>query len=179
MKTTAIFVTCCIAALATVAAAQTPGGRFDPTQPLKRTDVTPSVKAHFASLDANRDGVVTTEERKAAREKRLADRANQGFDLLDSNKDGAISRTEFDARPKRHFAGAGPETGKERRMRRGKGRDGATRFGADANKDGRVSESEMLASALSNFDAADANHDGVLTPEERKAARSARRASRL
>jgi hypothetical protein len=42
---------------------------------------------------------------------------------------------------------------------------------ADTNKDGRVSLAEAQALALQHFDQADVNHDGQLTPDERRQAR--------
>ena len=39
---------------------------------------------------------------------------------------------------------------------------------ADANKDGKVTESEALTSALARFDQADTNKDGKFTPDERR-----------
>jgi hypothetical protein len=47
---------------------------------------------------------------------------------------------------------------------------------ADANRDGRVTEGEMVAAAQARFDAIDSNRDGTLSPEERRAARAQRRA---
>ena len=44
---------------------------------------------------------------------------------------------------------------------------------ADINKDGAVSRDEFVAAALAHFDKADANHDGKVTPEERRAAMKA------
>ena len=38
----------------------------------------------------------------------------------------------------------------------------------DANKDGKVTESEALTSALARFDRADTNKDGKITPDERR-----------
>jgi len=40
---------------------------------------------------------------------------------------------------------------------------------ADLNKDGRVSLQEATTAALQHFDQADANRDGQITPEERRA----------
>ena len=39
---------------------------------------------------------------------------------------------------------------------------------ADLNKDGRVSLKEATDSAARHFDMADTNHDGRITPDERK-----------
>ena len=49
---------------------------------------------------------------------------------------------------------------------------------ADANKDGRVSLAEEQSLALQHFDRDDLNHDGKLTPEERKQARQQFKAQR-
>jgi Ca2+-binding EF-hand superfamily protein len=54
----------------------------------------PRLAKHFDRIDANHDGQVTAEERRAAHE----NRRNAMFDRLDTNKDGAISREEFNAR---------------------------------------------------------------------------------
>ena len=39
---------------------------------------------------------------------------------------------------------------------------------ADTNNDGMISKTEATAQANARFDAMDANHDGVLSPDERK-----------
>jgi hypothetical protein len=49
---------------------------------------------------------------------------------------------------------------------------------ADTNKDGRVSLAEAQAAALAHFDRADLNHDGKLTPDERRQAHQMKRAQR-
>ena len=46
---------------------------------------------------------------------------------------------------------------------------------ADANKDATISKAEFTSTRLAHFDKIDANHDGKVTPEERKAARKAMR----
>lgn len=53
----------------------------------------------------------------------------------------------------------------------------AVRLG-DGNGDGVVTRAEFLAQAAKRFDMMDANKDGQLTPEERKAARDTMRAER-
>ncbi|MEO6113277.1 MAG: hypothetical protein ABIP07_02350, partial [Sphingomicrobium sp.] len=42
---------------------------------------------------------------------------------------------------------------------------------ADTNKDGRITLAEAEAMALQHFDKMDANRDGKVTPEERRAGR--------
>ena len=143
-----------------------------------RADVQAKVAEHFARIDTNRDGFVTTAEAEAVRGQmraRIAERRDQGgsraFDRLDANSDGSISRAEFDARREQRV---------EQRQKRagdGKRRGGGHRMGmiggrmfemADANKDGRVALQEAQAMALRHFDMADANRDGQITRDERR-----------
>jgi Ca2+-binding EF-hand superfamily protein len=110
-----------------------------------RADVQSAVARHFARLDANRDGFVTSAEIDAMkaqhaqkRTDRLAQRAERrdpakAFDRLDSNKDGQISRAEADA--------------------------------ARAARAAKVAQ--VRANVRSRlFDRADANHDGIITRAE-------------
>jgi Ca2+-binding EF-hand superfamily protein len=133
----------------------------------------------FDRLDTNHDGQVTLAEVEAAHAARYAARDRQAnskrrvhsrlFDRADANKDGVVTRAEFDAATANgglHFRQAS--------MHRG---FGGPAFGtADVNKDGRVSLAEAQQLALQHFDATDLNHDGVLTPEERRQARQVTRA---
>jgi Ca2+-binding EF-hand superfamily protein len=128
----------------------------------------------FEALDANKDGVITKAEAApvfakiaAAHSNRPAPSWDKLAARLDSNKDGKITRAEFDAAQEKrdeHMA--------ERNAKGGMHTAGFGRmFGmADLNKDGRVTLKEATQVALQHFDAADANHDGTLTPEERHAA---------
>lgn len=165
--------------------------------PMVRADVTTQVKAQFATLDANKDGAITREEittHHAARRKEMQDRM---FADMDANKDGAISKGEFDAHHK-DMAGhmmmdmdmadaadmpmpppppgmMAPDTPhkiviKRKMMGSPGGMLGEGRMFemADTNKDGKVTESEALTSALARFDRADTNKDGKITPDERR-----------
>lgn len=166
--------------------------------PMARADVTAQVKAQFATLDANKDGAITRDEiaaHQAAQRKEMQDRM---FADMDANKDGAISRGEFDAHhkdmaghmmmmemdgadapdmpmpppPPGMMAPDGPPKIVIKRMMMG-GPGGMMGEGqmfdmADANKDGKVTESEALTSALARFDRADTNKDGKITPDERR-----------
>jgi|SoimicmetaTmtHAB_FD_contig_91_219812_length_2484_multi_3_in_0_out_0_2 Ca2+-binding EF-hand superfamily protein len=137
----------------------------------------------FGHLDANHDGKITQAEAESARTAHVhgepgkpaeahATAMGALFTRGDTNKDGVISRAEFDAMANQmharmdqaglhHGAGAG-------RM-----------FGmADTNKDGKVSLAEAQSVALQQFDRADLNHDGKLTPDERKQARQQLKAQR-
>jgi Ca2+-binding EF-hand superfamily protein len=135
----------------------------------------------FARLDLNHDGKITAAEAEAARSQHA--KANGGqpakaqaaafkglFARADTNHDGVITSAEFDT--------MGQQI-KARMEKAAATRDGmATRMFtmADSNKDGRVSLAEMQQSALARFDRMDLNHDGKITPDERKAARQQRKA---
>lgn len=129
----------------------------------------------FDRLDANHDGVVTEAEFNAA----MARRSQQPSAphqaptwarlaaRFDTNHDGQISRAEFDAVRARHEQKMAQD-GKPRLHRAGF----ITHMFAmaDLNRDGRVSRQEATQAAQRWFDAADTNHDGVLTPDEMRAA---------
>jgi hypothetical protein len=193
MKTCTSLIMVATVALAIPAFAQIPLESKTKAQPQSRADVAARVKARFAMLDTDRDGAVVQPELAAMRDKKMAEMRDQHFKAMDTNQDGSISRAEFDAA---HGTGADrPPTGD--RMDHGPGHKGHARGGqgamkmdrgpmgggrmlerVDTNKDGKVTEAEMVAGALAKFDAADANKDGVLTPDERRAARQAMRAKR-
>lgn len=70
-------------------------------------EVESSAKEFFAKLDTNKDGKVTPEERKAAHEagkKHHEQRAEERFEALDKNDNGALDREEV-ARMPDHFFG--------------------------------------------------------------------------
>ncbi|MES2989721.1 MAG: ca2+ sensor protein [Pseudomonadota bacterium] len=113
-----------------------------------RDEVTASVAAHFAKLDTNKDGKITVEERKAAREAMRAqmgrgDREGKGMD--------------------KHMRGPDGERGP-----RGPGK---RMGGPDANGDGMLSLDEQRAQALKRFDFLDRNGDGKVDQAERQLVR--------
>lgn len=132
----------------------------------------------FARLDTNKDGKLAMAEVEAVRAARKPDGkagakaggrgAERLFARADSNQDGFVTLAEFQAAPK-------PNRDKAAMGRRG---EGMSRMigAADVNKDGKVSLAEAQQAALTRFDRADANRDGRVTPEERKAMRKAMRA---
>ncbi|MDL2340073.1 MAG: EF-hand domain-containing protein [Pseudomonadota bacterium] len=120
----------------------------------------------FAHLDTNKDGKLTKAEVEAARAARKGATNGHGADRLfahaDTNKDGVITLAELQALPKPSFDKAKIEQRMEGR--------GHMLGQADLNKDGKVSLAEAQQAALAQFDRVDTNHDGKITPEERKAA---------
>jgi hypothetical protein len=108
------------------------------------------------------------------------------FDRLDANHDGNISRDEFAQADAMHDGPGGHDGGPGMRMGPppggpegpagpegpgGRGMRGAGMLGTQ----GFVTLEQMRARALERFDRADANHDGILTADERQAAHERRR----
>lgn len=117
----------------------------------------------LAALDANRDGMLSRDE--AQSHAHLA----QNFDAIDSNHDGQLSRDELMSWHQQHKGMHGGSAG-------GGGHGGGWKR-LDTNGDGRIERSEVADNprALARFDAADTNHDGVVTMDEARAARAAHR----
>ena len=141
------------AALIAVPVLAAPGGDRNATQ--TRAEVQTRAAEMFARMDVNQDGKLDTADRAAKRAERgekraAADEAGQG---------------------KRHaMRGHHGKRGGHHAMRMmGK---------ADTDGDKAISQAEFQTAALARFDAADANKDGQVTAEERKAQRGAWRAKR-
>lgn len=166
---------------------------------MTRAETVEMVRTHFGRLDADKDGTISGAEAAARRkhprgawqgENALARRhgradPNAAFDRIDANKDGAISRDEFakvrEERIERRMAmrdrRAGAKDGRQARrhvmrMHGGRGFGGRMIVMADTDKDGRITLAEAEALALRHFDRIDANRDGQVTPEERRAGRA-------
>lgn len=150
--------------------------RADPNRQITRAEFVDARIARLTALDTNRDGVVSPEERAAAMQARRAERAGDRFAKLDANGDGSISRAEFDAghaaRPDR---GPRAERAGDREGRRG-GAHHAMR--GQGRERGPVVIAEASAKLGECFDKMDANRDGVISSDERRAAMSAQRADR-
>lgn len=155
--------------------AQQDTGKRDVT--VTRAQAQERATAAFTRMDVNKDGKIDQADREARR--------TAMFDRLDTDKNGQISRAEFAAshprgpRPEGAAAQAGKPDGKRggghwghRRGHRGGMMMGP---GADANKDGAITQAEFTAASLQRFDRLDANKDGQVTKEERQAARTAMR----
>ncbi|WP_227339750.1 MULTISPECIES: EF-hand domain-containing protein [Sphingopyxis] len=180
------------AALIAVPALAAPGGKMgdaDGNGVLTRAEAQAAATQMFAKMDANGDGKLDATDRAAKR----AEMQAKMFERLDANKDGNISRAEWDQHAaeraakrtergeKRAEAGES-HRGKRDGMRghRGKrGGHGMMMLGrADTNGDKVISQAEFQTAALARFDSVDANKDGQVTAEERKAHREAMRAKR-
>lgn len=106
----------------------------------------------FAQLDTNHDGAISREEAAAA------PMLSGKFDEIDTDHDGRVMPAELKAYAKTHRGGA---------------KAGGIFSKMDSNGDGVVTREEVAANPklARRFDAADADHDGRVTPEEAKAAK--------
>ena len=130
----------------------------------------------LTAMDANGDGSVAADERRAMMQARMASRADARFDRLDANDDGAVSRAEFDAareggREARADRGARPM-----RAHRGPGR--GHRGMARTEARGSVVIADVQARAEQAFARLDADSDGFITAAEGRAGRQAMREQR-
>ena len=114
------------------------------------------------AIDADRDGSVTADERRATMQARMASRADARFDRLDADDDGAVSRADHGPRPM--HARRGPARG-HRGMARMEAR-------------GPVVIAEVQSRAEQAFARLDADHDGFITAVEGRAGRQAMREHR-
>jgi EF-hand domain pair/EF hand len=150
------------------------GGRHNwMNEPQTRAQAAAKVKTYFSTLDSNGDGIVTQSEAASAIAEKREARRDDHFTAMDTNKDGSISRAEFDAG---HLNGPEMRSGTHQRnrhhgdMKARRGNHGKMLLQqADANRDGKVTLSEMTDNTLSRFDQVDANKDGTVTPAERRA----------
>lgn len=164
MKITALFAGAGLFAAAGAVLAQPPAGpgRPDPEASETRQQAIERVDALFARLDANHDGRFTLDEARALREQR---RGAEGEPGMAPPPPGGPGGPGMAPPPPGGPDGAGRPRGM------GMGMGGMRMFGDQ----GYVTLEQMRARALERFDRADADHDGVLTPEERRAAREAMR----
>ena len=174
-----LLISTCAAALvavAGIAVAQSPqpapraaaaaDGRISRAEFLSRLD-------RMAAADANRDGSVTPDERRAAMQTRAAERRGAVFARLDANSDGSISRAEFDARPQRAEGGPRGRRGHgEGRMHRGSNREAGQRGGQT------VDLAQARERLTQTFTRLDKDGDGYLTAAERRDGRTERRQDR-
>jgi Ca2+-binding EF-hand superfamily protein len=161
------FIILSLAATATVAVAvpAQAQAQADRGAALTRDQVQQRAVEAFARMDVNGDGVIDATDREARRERMFA--------RLDANNDGSVSREEFAAKRERRGearAQRGEARG-ERGMRPARGL--AFRGGARSDGEARapMTQEQFVASTLERFDRIDTNGDGVISAEERQAAR--------
>jgi len=151
-----------------------PDGRADQdgNRVITKAEAMAAADAHFAMMDANGDGTLNDSDKTAMLAKRFA--------AIDTDKNGSINQAEFMAA--HDMLGERRMSRREKRMEHGKmGKRHAREGGrggpmdmmarADSNGDKAISQSEFRAAAEARFAKADANKDGSITPDERKAGR--------
>jgi hypothetical protein len=153
-----------------------------------RAEAEAKIRERFGALDANKDSFVTRDEIDAQVEKMESAKRADTFDAIDTDHNGSISRAEFashhDAETKMivmrtresDAPGADAKPPKPMRMMMLRKDRGGGMIANAMDDKGRISIDAVVKAALVLFDAADADHNGVLTPDERKAAREARKA---
>lgn len=162
---------------AAVAQTPAPAGSDRPgrpaAQPISQADFVQRRVERLRAADLNGDGSVTAEEMRTARQAAGTQRRAALFDQLDTDKDGQISRAEFEARSERGPRARGGE-------RAGRQPHQARRMGGAHRAEGRfpivIADAERKATEA--FARLDANGDGVVTPDERQAARAQMREKR-
>jgi hypothetical protein len=171
-RRTLLAIVAALAAAGATYAAENPGKVYKALASQSRADAQAKVKAMFERMDSNHDGAVTRDEldayraaRRAARQANAPERRERVFAAMDSDKNGQISKGEFDkfAESRKQHTGHLTRAGLA-------GGDWFSRV--DANHDEKVTLDEAQKSAMALFDAADADHNGIVTPEERRQARA-------
>ncbi len=169
-KTLTIGISALALTLAGTAFAQQTTPPKKPVAELTRAQAQTKAEEMFARLDANKDGVVNSADREA----RMKAMRESAFTALDTDKNGQISRDEFmNAKQDGKRGKMGMHNGGE--MRGHWGKQGRGMKGADGAKNASVTKAQFVSEALTRFDKLDANKDGKVTAEERKAGRDAMR----
>ena len=143
---------------------------------LTRAAVEQRTAQAFQRIDTNGDGKIDQADREARHKAR--------FDRIDADSNGAISYAEFTAKRgdraegRERMGRRGGRDGHRMGMRGLRGHGGFVRGMADADKDGAITQAEFQTAALQRFDRVDADNNGTVTREERKAVRDAMRQQR-
>lgn len=160
--------------------------RANPPKPLERARYDKAVTAMFHEADVDHDGTVTIDEVRGIVEARRDGIIRARFASIDSDHNGTISQSEFFAWQRQMGSAAsaddageheGPvaEVIRPRLSNDPQGRIIAMLIAplsatvvaeANRNYDAGVSLDELIAYEGKRFDAADTNHDGLLTFDE-------------
>ena len=193
MKKIALGISAMALALAGAAiAAEAPAHGPDHDKVLTRAEAQARAEEAFAKLDVNHDGKLDKADRIA--------RISEHFDKIDTNHDGSISRDEFIAAHEAMHPGERPEGGRPDLPppppgAGPQGHEGPEGHAPHHGPDGKrphpfegaplvfeilhladpahtdtITKDAFVAASLKLFDQADTNHDGKVTPEERRAA---------
>ncbi len=135
--------------------------------------------ARFAAADADANGFVTKEERRAAQKAMRGEKRAKKFASTDSNSDGALTEAEIEAKmaerkakmearraERGDKAGKRKERGEKAGKRGGKKGKRADRVNPDTDGDGQISLAEHATIVQAQFTKLDANADGVLSADE-------------
>jgi len=108
-------------------------------------------------IDQNNDGVISADEAAA--------HAEAAFQAMDADEDGTLTKDEFT----RFHGGRGAGWGWHRPARQEWKEEHFKEF--DKDTDGKLTKAEFMDGHRAQFEAADANKDGKVTPWEFRAAR--------
>ena len=114
------------------------------------TQLAQNLAKEFTARDGNKDGALTSAELAAGN---TATNTAELFKKVDADKDGKVSRAEYLAPSRSVKATADPD---------------AIIKNFDRNGDSKIALAEYKAAPLASFDAADANKDGTVSPDEKK-----------
>jgi len=149
-----------VALISTPLLAATPAPRATPTPTptppsgVSRDQALQNATREFALIDTNKDGKLSPDEIATFRRARvlaaLRERNSRAFDRLDTDRNGSLSREEFAKLVPPEVKIDPAPLMKE----------------VDKNGDGAISAAEWAAAAAANFSRRDADHNGVISPEE-------------
>lgn len=132
-------------------------------KPVARTEYIKNIDGRFSAIDTNKDGSISASELQAMQSQTLERaavvqqrRLDAQFNKLDTDKSGQLSLAEFRAAARGASAAVTPDQLLAK---------------LDLNKNGKVELEEYRAPSLAQFDKADSNRDGSVSPAELRAAR--------
>ena len=148
---------------------------------VSKSEAMAGADARFAKMDANNDGTLNQADRAA--------KVKERFATMDADKNGAVSEPEFVAaheermakrEDRREMRGERKGPGHKGHRMGGRSKGGGMRMlaKADTNGDKSVTQAEFRAAAEARFAKFDANNDGSISADERKAQRQGMRGNR-